>query len=109
MLSVAISTRRVQSESLRSLTDCVGLPARVAAASLGGAKVHGVGVTVALRMVHPRVHSQMALVAQDARGCHLMELPQLETLSQVMQVALVVYRTPRFPIAILPPTGHRLA
>ena len=31
MLSVAISTRRVHSLSLRSLMDCVALPARVAA------------------------------------------------------------------------------
>ena len=34
-----------------------------------------------------------------------MELPQLETLPQVIRVALVVYRTPRFPIAILPRQG----
>ena len=78
-------------------------------ASLGGAKVHGVGVAMALRMVPPHVHSQTTMAAQDVRGRHLVELPQLETLPQVIQVALVVYRTPRFPIVILPPTGHRLA
>ena len=64
---------------------------------------------MALRMVPPRVHSQTTLAAQDVRGRLLVELLQLETLPQVIQVALMVYRTPRFPIAILPPTGHRLA
>ena len=60
-------------------------------------------------MVPPRVHILTTLAAQDVRGRHLVELPQLETFPQVMQVALVVYRTLRFPIAIFPPTGHRLA
>ena len=34
-----------------------------------------------------------------------MELPRLETLPHEIQVALVVYHTPRFPIAILPRQG----
>ena len=34
-----------------------------------------------------------------------MELRQLDTLPQVMQVALVAYSTPRFPIAIFPRQG----
>ena len=54
-----------------------------------------------LRVVPLRVHSQATLSAQDVRGRHLVELPELRTLPQVMQVALVVYRPLGLPIAIL--------
>ena len=71
--------------------------------------VHGVGVAMVLRVVPPRVNSQAILTSQNVRGRHLVELSQLETLPELMQVAFVVYRSPRFAIAILPSTGHRLA
>ena len=48
-----------------------------------------------LRVMPPRVHRQATLAAQDVRGRHLVELPQLETLPLVVQVAPVVYRPTR--------------
>ena len=62
-----------------------------------------------LQVVPPRVHSQAILAAQDIRGHHLAELPHLKTLSQVMQVAPVVYRPKGFPLATLLRAGQRLA
>ena len=78
-------------------------------ASLGGAKVHGVGVAMVLRVIPPSVQSQAILAGQDVRERNLVELPQLEALPLVMKVAPVVYRPPGFPLVTLPRAGHRLA